>query len=99
MPEAGWTSSDVPVYWDADLVPPHSGGISIEWYWGIAASLSEGPEPTQPGCTGIVDLVMSRNVGGQSRPHTASARGREPFALSEKPAFAGMTPQGYEPRW
>ena len=42
----------------------------MEWDWGIAASRSEGPgpEPTQPGCTGIGDLVASRNVGGQSPP-------------------------------
>ena len=71
----------------------------MEWDWGPSLRPAvRGPEPTQPGFTGIGDIVASRNVGGQSPPHPASARGGEPFALSEKPALRWYDPSGYEPR-
>ena len=103
VPEAGWTSSDVPVFWDPTLGHPHSGGFP-----GIGNGVSlrpavRGLEPTQPGCTGIGNLVASRNLNEGPRgrspsraPRTRPAVGPGTFHLERNTSVAlvgpGQTP-------
>ena len=61
----------------------------MKWEWGIAASRSEGgqnlPNPVAPGLG--ISLRPAIKCWGPEPSHQASARGGEPFALSEKPAL------------